>query len=45
MDELKLWENIYDILSEWITDHPHLFIEDVTDDIFDYVIDNYGPPF
>lgn len=42
---MKLWEDIYDIVSEWVTEHPHLLLEDLTDDIVDYIIEMYAPPF
>jgi hypothetical protein len=45
MMETKLWEDLYDIVSSWVLDHPQLFLDDLTDDIFDYIIEMYAPPF
>lgn len=45
MDELKLWEDLFDLVSEWVLDHPELYLDELVDDLFDYVVDNYGPPF
>ena len=43
--ETKLFCDIYDIVSTWVTDHPHLLLEDLTDDLVDYIIEQYAPPF
>jgi len=45
MEELKLWEDIFDLVSEWVLDHPKLYLDELVDDLYEYIIDNYGPPF
>jgi hypothetical protein len=40
-----LWEDLFDIVSEWILEHPKLSVEELVDDIYDYVREEYGPPF
>ena len=45
MDKLKLWEDLFDLVSEWLLDHPDLFIDELVDDLSDYIVDTYGPPF
>lgn len=45
MDKLKLWDDLFDIISEWLLEHPECYIDEVVDDLHDYIIDNYGPPF
>jgi hypothetical protein len=42
---MKLWTDIFDMIQEWVLDHPELDVEDLTDDIFDYIMERYQPPF
>lgn len=44
MDD-KLWNNLYLIVLDWVFEHPDLTIDELVDDLHDYVLDNYGPPF
>ena len=37
--------HLFDLVSEWLLDHPDLFIDELVDDLFDYVIETYAPPF
>lgn len=45
MLDSKLWYDILGIVSEWATDHPDLFLDYLVDDIHDYILEEYGPPF
>lgn len=40
-----LWNSIHRIASDWVIDHPDLTVEELVDDIHDYVLEQYGPPF
>lgn len=40
-----LWYDILNIVSEWTLNHPDIHIEDLTDDIHDYILKEYGPQF
>lgn len=43
--EKELWFDLLDIVSDWSLSHPDLHIEELVDDIHDYVLEQYGPPF
>jgi hypothetical protein len=45
METVKLWTDIFDIINNWLLEHPELDVEELTDDIFDYVMEQYAPPF
>lgn len=45
MDILKLWEELFDIVTEWVLDHPDLYLDELVDDLHDYIIETYAPPF
>ena len=33
------------LVNQWVLDHPDLTTEELVDDLHDYVIETYGPPF
>lgn len=43
--ERGLWVDLDVIVNEWLLDHPDLTPADLVEDIYDYVMENFGPPF
>ena len=40
-----MWEDLFDIVSNWVLEHPELSVEELVDDLHDYVVEQFGPPF
>ena len=41
----KLWYDLHHIVSSWAVEHPDLTVDELVDDLHDYVIVEFGPPF
>ena len=40
-----LWADLHAIVSQWVLDHPDLTTDELVDDLHDYVLEVFGPPF
>jgi hypothetical protein len=40
-----LWYSLHRIVSDWVDEHPDLIVEELVDDLHDYIVEQYGPPF
>ena len=41
----ELWYELHRIVDYWVVDHPKLQMDDLVDDLHDFVLQYYGPPF
>lgn len=39
-----LWGDLWQMVDSWIDDEEGE-IDDIVDELFDYIMDKYGPPF
>lgn len=41
----KLWRELHGIVQDWVVFHPALDPDELVDDLYDYIVETYGPPF
>lgn len=41
----QLWYDLHRIVDSWIVDRPKLELDGLVDELHDFVLESYGPPF